>query len=700
MSQKKLLVTAALPYANGHIHIGHLLEYIQTDIWVRFQKLRGNRCIFICADDTHGTAIMIRARQEGRSEEELIAEMKDAHEKDFAGFDIAFDHYGSTNSAENYELCKQIWSSLREANLIREDDVEQLFDPVAGTFLADRFVKGTCPNCKASDEYGDNCSKCGATYSPTDLINPVSALSGATPVKKTAKHLFVQLEQLHAFLDQWTQSGEHLQPEVANYLKGHFLGKPLRDWDVSRPAPYFGFAIPDSPGNFWYVWFDAPIGYIASTWQWCKQNNESLEDWWKSPSTQIHHFIGKDIAYFHTLFWPGVLQSSGFSLPTFVHIHGFLTVDKEKMSKSKGTMVRARKYLDHLDPSYLRYYYASKLGPRLDDIDLNLTEFAQKIDSDLVGKVVNLASRTAKFVETTGLCEVYPEDGGLFAAAQEAGERIAEAYEQGDYSRAMRLIMELADAANGFVENTAPWTLKKDPQQHARLQEVCTIVLNLFRQLCVYLAPVLPRLANQCSTLFQSEIHSWSDAYRPLVGMKLSKFEHLMQRVDLKKVEQMIEESKDTQAAASAAAPAPGTNPTAGTNPAPADNVVAAVSVDSAEPLTLEPLAPTCTIEDFMKVDLRVARVIKAEEVPEAKKLIKLTVSLGGDVTRTVFAGIKAAYTPAQLEGRLVVIVANLQPRQMKFGLSEGMVTAAGAGGVEVFLLSADSGAKPGHRVH
>jgi len=362
--------------------------------------------------------------------------------------------------------------------------------------------------------------------------------------------------------------------------------------------------------------------------------------------------------------------------------------------------VRARKYLDHLDPSYLRYYYASKLGPRLDDIDLNLTEFAQKIDSDLVGKVVNLASRTAKFVETTGLCEVYPEDGGLFAAAQEAGERIAEAYEQGDYSRAMRLIMELADAANGFVENTAPWTLKKDPQQHARLQEVCTIVLNLFRQLCVYLAPVLPRLANQCSTLFQSEIHSWSDAYRPLVGMKLSKFEHLMQRVDLKKVEQMIEESKDTQAAASAAAPAPGTNPTTGANPAPADNVVAAVSVDSAEPLTLEPLAPTCTIEDFMKVDLRVARVIKAEEVPEAKKLIKLTVSLGGDVTRTVFAGIKAAYTPAQLEGRLVVIVANLQPRQMKFGLSEGMVTAAGAGGVEVFLLSADSGAKPGHRVH
>jgi methionyl-tRNA synthetase len=691
MSQKKLLVTAALPYANGHIHIGHLVEYIQTDIWVRFQKLRGNRCIFICADDTHGTAIMIRARQEGRSEEELIAEMKDAHEKDFAGFDIAFDHYGSTNSPENYELCKQIWSSLREANLVREDDVEQLFDPVAGTFLADRFVKGTCPNCKATDEYGDNCSKCGATYSPTDLINPVSALSGATPVKKTAKHLFVQLEQLHPFLDQWTQSGEHLQPEVANYLKGHFLGKPLRDWDVSRPAPYFGFAIPDSPGNFWYVWFDAPIGYIASTWQWCKQNNESLDDWWKSPSTQIHHFIGKDIAYFHTLFWPGVLQSSGFSLPSFVHIHGFLTVDKEKMSKSKGTMVRARKYLDHLDPSYLRYYYASKLGPKPEDIDLNFQEFIAKVDSDLVGKVVNLASRTARFVEGTGLSIEYPHDGGLFSAGVVAGDRIAEAYEQGDYARAMRLIMELADAANSFVENTAPWTLKKDPALQVRLQEVCTIVLNLFRQLCVYLAPVLPRLSQQCGKLLQREIVAWSDSKTPLVGTQVSKFEHLMQRVDPKKVQQMVDESKDVPKSDAPSVPVAQTPVQAVTSPAVSEAI---------EPLVAEPLAPTCTIEDFAKIDLRVARVIKAEEVPEAKKLVKLTVSLGGDVTRTVFAGIKAAYTLEQLEGRLVVIVANLQPRQMKFGLSEGMVTAAGAGGTEVFLLGVDTGAKPGHRVH
>ncbi|MFM8261133.1 MAG: methionine--tRNA ligase [Pirellula sp.] len=679
---KKILVTAALPYANGHIHIGHLVEYIQTDIWVRFQKLNGRRCIFICADDTHGTAIMIRARQEGRSERELIAEMQAAHEKDFAGFGIEFDHYGSTNSQENYQLCSEIWGKLRSAGLIREDDVEQLYDPQVGTFLADRFVKGTCPECKSPGEYGDNCSKCSATYSPTDLIDPVSTLSGATPVKKTAKHLFVQIEQLRGFLTQWTQSGKHLQTEIANYLKGHFLGHELRDWDVSRPEPYFGFAIPDSPGNYWYVWFDAPIGYIASTWQWCKLNNEHLSDWWQSDRTEIHHFIGKDITYFHTLFWPGVLKASGYSLPSFVHIHGFLTVDKEKMAKSRGTMIRASKYLELLDPSYLRYYYASKLGPRPEDIDLNFQEFIAKVDSDLVGKVVNLASRTARFVEATGLSIEYPHDGGLFAAGVVAGDRIAEAYEQGDYARAMRLIMELADAANSFVENTAPWTLKKDPALQVRLQEVCTIVLNLFRQLCVYLAPVLPKLSQQCGRLLQQEIVAWSDSKIPLVGTQVSKFEHLMQRVDPKKVEQMVDESKEVP---KSEVPAVAASPAAN---------------QAIEPLVAEPLAPTCTIEDFAKIDLRVARVIKAEEVPEAKKLVKLTVSLGGDVTRTVFAGIKAAYTLEQLEGRLVVIVANLQPRQMKFGLSEGMVTAAGAGGTEVFLLGVDTGAKPGHRVH
>ena len=690
MTLPNLLVTAALPYANGHIHLGHLVEYIQTDIWVRFQRLMGRRCIFICADDTHGTAIMIRARQEGRSEVEVIADMQSAHERDFAGFDISFDHYGSTNSPENLELCSQIWSSLRQAGLVVEDDVEQLFDPVAGTFLADRFVKGTCPSCKTVDQYGDNCSKCGATYSPTELINPTSTLSGATPVKKTAKHLFVRLEALHEFLDSWTQSGEHLQSEIANYLKGHFLGNPLRDWDVSRPAPYFGFEIPDSPGNYWYVWFDAPSGYIASTWQWCKKNQESLSDWWQSDNTEIHHFIGKDITYFHTLFWPGVLKSAGFSLPKFVHIHGFLTVDGEKMAKSKGTQVQAATYLKHLDPQFLRYFYASKLGPRLDDIDLNLTEFANKVNSDLVGKVVNLASRTARFIETVGLAPEYPHDGGLFASAAAAGDKIAQAYEQLDYSRAMRMIMEIADQANAFVENTAPWTLKKDPTQQVRLQEVCTIVLNLFRQLCVYLAPVLPKLADQCGQLLQSPIQHWNDSQTPLVNLPISKFEHLLQRLLPEKVQAMIDESKVESTPVESATPASTTT----------DASPVAAPQDSGDALAAEPMAPVCTIDDFTKVDLRVARIVKAEEVPEAKKLVKLTVSLGGDNIRTVFAGIKAAYTLQQLEGRLVVIVANLQPRQMKFGLSEGMVTAAGPGGTEVFLLGVDSGAVPGQRVH
>ncbi len=689
MSSKKLLVTAALPYANGHIHLGHLVEYIQTDIWVRFQRLTGRRCIYICADDTHGTAIMIRARQEGRSEVELIADMQQAHERDFAGFDISFDHYGSTNSDENRILCADIWKSLREKDLIVEDDVEQLFDPVAGTFLADRFVKGTCPSCKTPDQYGDNCSKCGATYPPTELIDPVSTLSGAKPEVRTAKHLFVQLEKLHDFLEIWSQSGNHLQPEIANYLKGHFLGKPLRDWDISRPAPYFGFEIPDSPGNYWYVWFDAPIGYIASTWAWCKKKGEKLEDWWKSDSTEIHHFIGKDITYFHTLFWPGVLKTAEYSLPQFVHIHGFLTVDGEKMSKSKGTQVQAATYLKHLDPAYLRYYYASKLGPRLDDIDMNLTEFVNKVNSDLVGKVVNLASRTARFIESTGLSPEYPHDGGLFASAAAAGEKIAQAYEQVDYARAMRLIMEIADQANAFVENAAPWALKKDPTQQVRLQEVCTIVLNLFRQLAVYLAPVLPRLAEQTGQLLQSPITHWNDSQTPLVGTQISKFQHLLQRLQPEKVQAMIEDSKE-------ATPAE-----AGTSPTSTGASDSSGSYqDSGEALAAEPLAPLCTIEDFAKVDLRVARIVKAEEVPEAKKLVKLTVSLGGDSVRTVFAGIKAAYTLEQLEGRLVVIVANLQPRQMKFGLSEGMVTAAGPGGAEVFLLAVDSGAVPGQRVH
>lgn len=678
MSQRRILVTSALPYANGPIHLGHLVEYIQTDIWVRFQKLRGRRCVYVCADDTHGTAIMIRARQEGRREEALIAEMQRAHERDFAGFDIAFDNYGSTHSPENRRFCEEIWRSLRQADLVVERNVSQLYDPQAGTFLADRFVRGTCPSCGRPDQPGDSC-QCGATYTPVDLIDPVSILSGAKPEIRDAKHLFVQLEKLHDFLNDWTQSGDHLQSEVVNYLKGHFLDEPLRDWDISRPAPYFGFEIPDSPGNYWYVWFDAPIGYIASTQQWCDRHGGRNDDWWRSDQTEIHHFIGKDITYFHTLFWPGMLEVAGFSLPTKVHIHGFLTVGGEKMSKSKGTFIRADTYLRHLDPAYLRYYYASKLGPRLDDIDLNLDEFLAKVNADLVGKVVNLASRSARFVQDLGLSAEYPDDGGLFAHAAGVGDEIAAAYEECDFNRAMRLVMELADRANPYVEAAEPWNLRKDPGKTKSLQDVCTVALNLFRQLAIYLAPVLPRLAEQTGQLLNTPIRHWDESKTPLTGTPVAAFQHMLKRVEKKDADAMIEDSKEPEIPAPAGVPQ---------------------WQDSDEPLKNEPLAETCTIEDFGKVDLRVARVVAAEDVPEAKKLLKLTVSLGGDVRRTLFAGIKEAYKPEDLVGRLVVVAANLAPRKMKFGVSEGMVTAVGSGGQEIFLLRVDEGAQPGQRVH
>lgn len=683
MTPRRILVTSALPYANGHIHLGHLVEYIQTDIWVRFQKLRGHRCVYICADDTHGTAIMIRAKQEGRSEEALIADMREAHLRDFTGFDIAFDNYGSTHSEHNRKICHEVWAALRAANLIVERDVTQLFDPKANTFLADRFVKGTCPVCKSPGQYGDNCDKCMSTYSPVDLIDPISTLSGATPEVRSAKHLFVQIEKLHDWLTEWTQSGEHLQEEIANYLKGHFLGNPLRDWDVSRPAPYFGFEIPDSPGDYWYVWFDAPIGYIGSTAEWCEKNGEKLEDWWRPTGkpAEIHHFIGKDITYFHTLFWPAMLKTAGLNLPAKVHIHGFLTVNGEKMAKTKGNFHQASSYLKHLDPSCLRYYYATKLGSRLDDVDLNLEEFVTKVNTDLVGKVVNLASRTARFVEQSGLSKTYPDDGGLFRDAAAQSEAIAAAYEAGDNNAAMRVIMALADKANKYVDDKAPWTLRKDPTKATEVQDACTVTLNLFRQIAVYLAPVLPRLAAQASHLLQTPIQSWDDAQTPLAGTSVSKFEHLMKRVELAQVHAMTEEGMEAAQATQAGPVSPWS--------------------DGPEPIAAEPLvAEHCTIDDFVKVDLRVARVVAANEVVGADKLLQLTLSLGGEGTRNVFAGIKSAYKPEDLVGRLVILCANLAPRKMKFGISEGMVLAAGAGGKEIFLLNPDSGAKPGHRVH
>ncbi len=676
---RRILVTSALPYANGHIHIGHLVEYLQTDIWVRFQKLRGRRCVYICADDTHGTAIMIRARQEGISEEELIGKMQEAHTADFAGFDIEFDNYGSTNSPETRAVCFEIWAALRKAGLVVEQEVTQLYDTEAGTFLADRFVKGTCPKCKSPNQYGDSCDKCGAHYNPTDLIDPKSTLSGSTPEIRKADHLFVNIEKLHGFLNDWTQTGGHLQPEVANYLAGHFLGEPLHDWDVSRPAPYFGFEIPDSPGNYWYVWFDAPIGYMGSTRQWCDRNGERFEDWWRSSETEVHHFIGKDITYFHTLFWPAMLHTAGFSLPTKVHIHGFLTVDGEKMSKSKGTFIRASTYLEHLDPAYLRYYYASKLSSRVDDIDLNFEEFAAKVNADMVGNVVNLASRTAKFAEQTGLAAAYPDDGGLFAQAAADGATIADAYDAGEYAKAIRLIMAAGDRANQFIENHAPWNLRKDPTKLDQLRDVCTIGLNLFRQLAVYLAPVLPRLARQTGELLGDPITSWEQSQKPLLGTPVGKFSHMMQRVDPKNIEAMVAASAEPAEAESSM---PSTLP-----------------FDTDAALLAEPLAETINFDQFAAVDLRVARVIDAEDVTGAQKLLKLTLSLGGDNFRTVFAGIKGAYKPEDLVGRLVICAANLAPRKMKFGVSEGMIVAAGGDG-EVYLLSPDAGAKPGQRVH
>lgn len=693
---RRLLVTSALPYANGPIHIGHLVEYLQTDIWVRFQKLHGADCRYFCADDTHGTAIMISAKKAGVTEEEFIARVSEEHQHDFADFQIEFDNYGSTHSDENRVLCGEIWQKIRDAGLVKEKEIEQLFDPQAGTFLADRFVRGTCPHCGSDDQPGDNCSKCGKTYSPADLVNPVSTLSGATPEVRKALHLFIELEQLHAFLEEWTQSGQlsdgpqHLQPEIANYLKGHFLGDPLLDWDISRPAPYFGFEIPDAPGNYWYVWFDAPIGYMASTKQWCDRVDQKFEDWWKSPECEVHHFIGKDITYFHTLFWPGMLKTAGYSLPTKVHIHGFLTVDGEKMSKSKGTFVAARKYLNHLDPSYLRYFYASKLSSKVDDIDLSIDEFIAKVNTDLVGKVVNLASRSAKFVQQTGLSAKYPDDGGLFAAAAVAGQEIAAAYEACDYSKAMRLVMQLADAANPYVEENKPWELRKDESQAKRLQDVCTVALNLFRQIVVYLAPVLPELAEKTGELLGEPIGSWNQTQTPLTATSVGKFKHMLQRVDPQKVQAMIEESKET------AIDKPGADAASSQNASEATDKWN----DPGDSLEAEPLADECTFDDFMKVDLRVARVVEAEQVSEARKLLKLKLSLGGGNYRQVFAGIKAAYDPEKLVGRQVVMVANLAPRKMKFGLSEGMVVASGPGGEEVFILSPDEGAKVGQRVH
>ncbi len=691
---RRILVTSALPYANGHIHVGHLVEYIQTDIWVRFQRLRGHEVHYMCADDTHGTAIMLRARQEGITESELIASMQRAHEADFQAFDIRFDHYGSTNSEANRALCHEVWGALREKGLVVERQVSQLYDPQEGLFLADRLVKGECPRCGTPNQYGDSCEACGATYSAADLKNPKSAVSGAAPETRLSSHLFVTIESMHEFLDTWTGTEGHLQPSVANYLRGHFLSAPLQDWDVSRPSPYFGFEIPDSPGNYWYVWFDAPIGYMAATHEWCQKSGRRFEEFWREPGTEIVHFIGKDITYFHALFWPAMLKAAGLTLPQRIQVHGFLTVNGEKMSKSKGTHIRAASYAAELDPSYLRYYYASRLTSKVDDLDLDLDDFVARVNSDLVGKVVNLASRTARLVGEVGLSTSYPSDGGLFAEAAQASEDIANAYDACDYSRAMRVVMKLADRANEYVDRMQPWKLAKEPASAGELRDVCSVALNLYRQIVLYMSPVLPRLAEQSQELFGVPFDRWDVAQSPLTGVKLRPFKHLMVRVDPRLVQAMVDASVEEGAAAPAAPEAQMLPPRA----AQVRSVNVQALTGGTPATNIEPIVAVCSFEDFSKIDLRVAHVLEADAVEGSRKLVRLKVSLGNE-ERTIFAGIRPAYEPASLVGRLIIVVANLSPRQMKCGTSEGMALAAG-GDNEVFLLAPDTGAAPGQRVH
>ena len=675
--QRQILVTSALPYANGSIHLGHMLEYIQTDIWVRFQKLRGNQCIYVCADDAHGSAIMLRAEKEGITPEQLIDAVKTEHTADFADFLVDFDNYHSTHSEENRELSALIYEKLKANGHISTRSVTQYFDPEKGMFLADRFIKGTCPKCAAEDQYGDNCEKCGATYEPTELKDPRSAISGATPVLKDSKHFFFTLPDFQEMLQQWTRSGT-LQDAVANKI-AEWLDSGLQEWDISRDAPYFGFEIPGEPGKYFYVWLDAPVGYMASFKNLCARRPELDFDtfWAKDSTAELYHFIGKDIINFHTLFWPAMLEGAGFRKPTGVNVHGYLTVNGQKMSKSRGTFIKARTYLDHLAPEYLRYYYACKLGRGVDDMDLNLEDFIQKVNSDLVGKVVNIASRCAGFIHkgNAGVMTAAnpaPELSDAFAAAVPS---IADAYEKRDFSRAMREIMALADKANAWIADQAPWALNKQEGRQDEVQAICSLGINLFRQLIILLKPVMPTLAADAEDFLNLPPQQWSDLNTLLGEHQLNAFKPLLTRVEPARVEAMVEASKEDLEATAEAAPA-----------------------GNGE-LEKDPLAAEIDFSTFAAVDLRIALIEKAEFVEGADKLLRLTLNIG-DATRNVFSGIKSAYPdPSKLEGRLTLYVANLAARKMKFGVSEGMVLAAGPGGEEIYLLSPDNGAKPGQRV-
>ncbi|BCK88475.1 methionine--tRNA ligase [Sideroxyarcus emersonii] len=733
---RKILVTSALPYANGSIHLGHLVEYIQTDIWVRFQKMSGNTCHYVCADDTHGTPIMLRAEKEGITPEQLIAKVWQEHYDDFRAFHVAFDNYGSTNSAETREFAEGIYRTLKAANLIEVRSIEQYYDPAKQMFLPDRFIKGECPKCHAKDQYGDNCEVCGAAYAPTELIEPYSAVSGTKPELRNSDHYFFRLSSASCqqFLREWTRSGT-LQHEAANKMQEWLGGEgenKLTDWDISRDAPYFGFQIPDAPGKYFYVWLDAPVGYMGSFRQLCKNTGLSFEDYWRHGSeAELYHFIGKDILYFHALFWPAMLQHAGFRTPTRLFAHGFLTVNGEKMSKSRGTFITASSYVEHVkNTEYLRYYYAAKLNGTMEDLDLNLDDFVARVNSDLIGKYINIASRSAGFIskrfagklaphtllaqcaDTSGLAGKLVEDApkqNLLELLQDASSQIAEYYETRDYSKATRSIGTLLDLINAYIDATKPWELAKDPSNVEWLQGVCSVALQAFRIITIYLKPVLPQLAKDVETFLNvGELH-WQDAQVLLPdGHLINAYQHLMTRLDPKSIEAMVEANKaslqpvppasqqrhaEHQQHAVAAAPAAQAASKAGETVGDATMPLKMMGADVA------PIAPTISIDDFNKIDLRVARIVNAEHVEGAEKLLKLTLDIGEPQPRTVFAGIKSAYDPDWLKGRMTVMVANLAPRKMKFGLSEGMVLAASGTTPGLFILSPDAGAQPGMRV-
>jgi methionyl-tRNA synthetase len=668
---RKILVTSALPYANGPIHLGHLVEYIQTDIWARFQRLQGHTCYYVCADDAHGTPIMLKAEQEGMTPEELITQVSASHQADFADFAIGFDNYHSTHSTENRHFSSHIYLGLRDKGHIERRTVSQAFDPEKNMFLPDRFIRGDCPRCGAEDQYGDSCEVCGATYAPTELKNARSVVSGATPETRESEHLFVKLGDFEDMLKAWTQSGT-LQAEVANKLNEWF-DAGLQAWDVSRDAPYFGFEIPEETNKYFYVWLDAPIGYIASFKHFCERSGVDFDAFWRQDSdAELYHFIGKDITYFHALFWPAMLSGGDFRLPDGIFVHGFLTVDGHKMSKSRGTFITARSYLDHLHPEYLRYYFAAKLNHRVEDIDLNLEDFAQRVNADLVGKVVNIASRCAGFIHKRFAGTLAPalHNAELYQDFLNAGDGIADAYEKRDYSRAVRDIMALADRANQYIDEHKPWVIAKQEGQDAELQAICSQGLNLFRVLMTYLQPILPLMANQAQQFLNIEAWTWQPA--PLLAHTISTFKPLMTRLEADKIQAMIDANKARTEAAKKPATPPGG----------------------------EAILETIAYDDFAKVDLRIAKIVNAEHVEGADKLLRLTLDIDEGKTRNVFAGIKDAYPEVDtLIGKLTVMVANLAPRKMRFGVSEGMVLAAGPGKKDLWILSPDDGAQPGMRV-